>query len=155
MEAGDSSGDDHEYMGTVTLPPQPFRVAVSGRDGNGLPFERWYLSQFYATTVQIQAPDIPEEVAAGSTTQLELIINNHGASDTFQIIAADSTGTILQAQPAQLAIPQNASAKVIVPLLVPADARAGSRITVTITATSTSNSEITNGISQEFSVPGK
>jgi hypothetical protein len=155
MEAGGSSGDDREYMGTVTLPSQPFRVAASGRDGNGLPFERWYLPQFHATTVQIQSPDIPDEVAAGTTSRLEFIIHNYGASDTFQIIAVDSMGTILQAEPAQASIAQNASAKVMVPLLVPADARESTRITVTITATSTSNPEITNGISQDISVARK
>jgi hypothetical protein len=130
-------------------------VAVSGLDGNGLPFERWYLPQFHATTVQIQSPDIPDEVAAGSNTQLEFIVDNYGASDTFQIIAVDSMGTILEAQPARVTIAQNASAKIIVPLAVPADARPGSRITVTITATSTSNPQITNGISEEFSVAGR
>lgn len=70
MEGAGSSGDDHEYMGTVTLPPQPFRVAVSGRDGNGLPFERWYLPQFLATTVEIVPPESLEEFAAGSTHQV-------------------------------------------------------------------------------------
>ncbi len=155
MEEGNSSGDNHEYMGTVSLPSQPFRVAVSGRDGNGLPFERWSLPQFHATTVQIQSSDFPEEVAAGSTAQLEFIVDNYGASDTFLIIAVDSTGTILQAQPAQLTIPQKGSAKVAVPLSVSADSRAGTRITVTITAASTSNPEITNGISEELSVAGR
>jgi len=155
MEGGDSSGDNHEYMGTVSLPSQPFRVAVSGRDGNGLPFERWYLSQFHATTVQIQSPDFPDEVAAGSTSQLEFIVNNYGASDTFQILAVDSTGTILQAQPAQLMIPENGTARVIVPLKIAADKPAGTSVTVTMTATSTSNPEITNGISQELSVSAK
>lgn len=155
MEGGDSSGDNHEYRGTVTLPSEPFRVAVSGRDGNGLPFERWYLSQFHATTIQIQSPDFPDEVAAGSTSQLEFIVNNYGASDTFQIIAVDSTGTILQAQPAQLMIPQNGTAKVIVPLSIAADKPAGTSITVIMTATSTSNPEITNGISPELSVGGR
>jgi len=155
MEGGDSDDDDHEYMGTVKLPAQPFRVAVSGHDENGLPFERWYLPEFRATTVQIQAPDAPDEIPAGSTSQLAFMVNNFGASDTFQVIAVDSLGTILQAQPAQPTIAQNASAKVTVPLAVPAEARVGSRITVTITATSTSHPEITNGISQEILVAGR
>jgi von Willebrand factor A domain-containing protein 7 len=154
QDAG-SSGDDHEYMGTVTLPPQPFRVAVSGRDENGLAFERWYLPQFHATTVQIQAPDIPDEVAVGSTVNLEFTLNNFGASDTFQIIAVDSTGTILQAQPPQLTISQSGSAKVIVPLNIAADKPVGTSVMVTITATSASNPEISNGISQEISVAGR
>ena len=155
MEGGDSSGDDHEYMGTVSLPSQPFRVAVSGRDGSGLPFERWYLPQFHATTIQIQSPDFPEEIAAGTSRQVAFIVNNYGASDTFQIIAVDSTGTVLQAQPAQLVIPENGTANVIVPLKIAADKPAGTSVTVTLTATSTSNPEITNGISQELSVSGK
>jgi hypothetical protein len=128
---------------------------VSGRDENGLPFERWYLPQFRATTVEIVPPDSFDEVIAGSTQQLEFTLRNHGASDTFQIIAVDSTGTILQAQPAQLMIPPNASAIVIVPLKVAADRPAGTSVTVTMTATSTSNPEVSNGISVEFSVSGR
>jgi len=155
MEGGDSDGDDHEYMGTETLPSAPFRVAASGRDENGLPFERWYLPQFLATTVEIVPPDRFEEVAAGTIHPLEFTLRNHGVSDTFQIIAVDSTGTILQAQPAQPAIAKDSTSKIIIPIAVPADARPGSSITVIITATSTSNPEITNGISQELSVAGK
>ena len=155
MEGGDSDGDDHEYMGTETLPSAPFRVAASGRDENGLPFERWYLPQFLATTVEIVPPDRFEEVAAGTIHTLVFTLRNHGVSDTFQIIAVDSTGTILQAQPAQLMIPQNGSAKVTVPLNIAADKPAGSSITVTMTATSTSNPEITNGMSLELSVAGR
>ncbi len=155
MEGGNSSGDDHEYMGTVTLPSPPFRVAVNGRDGNGLPFERWYLPQFHATTIQVQSPDIPDEIAAGSTNRLEFIVSNFGARDTFQIIAVDSTGTVLQAQPAQLMIPQDASDKVIVPLKIAADKPVGSSITVTMTATSRSNPELSNGTTVELSVAGR
>ena len=155
MEAGASSGDDHEYMGTVTLPPQPFRVAVSGRDGNGLAFERWYLPQFHATTVQIQVPDIPDEIAAGSTHQLAFIVNNYGASDTFQVVAVDSMGTILQAQPAQLTLAPNASATVNVPLQIPAGKPAATSVTVTMTVASVSNPEITNGISLELSLASR
>lgn len=155
MEGGDSSGDDHEYMGTVTLPPQPFRVAVSGRDENGLAFERWYLPEFRSTTVQIQAPDLPDEIVAGSSHQLAFIVNNFGASDTFQVVAVDSMGTILQAQPAQVTLAPNASANVSVTIQIPADKPAGSRVTVTMTIASLSNPEITNGISLELSVSGR
>ena len=155
MAVTDSDGEDHEYMGTVTLPTQSFRVAASGRDENGLPFERWYLPQFLATTVEIVPPDRFGEVSAGATHQLEFTVRNHGASDTFQIIAVDSTGTILQAQPAQLIIPQNASAKVAVPLQIAADKPAGTSVTVTMTATSMSNPDISNGVSRELSISGR
>jgi len=105
--------------------------------------------------VEIVPPDRFEEVAAGTIHTLVFTLRNHGASDTFQIIAVDSTGIILQAQPAQLMIPQNGSAKVTVPLNIAADKPAGSGVTVTMTATSTSNPEITNGMSLELSVAGR
>jgi len=155
MEGRDSSGDEHEYMGTVTLPPQPFRVAVSGHDGNGLPFERWYLTEFLASTVEIQHQDAPEEIAAGEATTLAFTIRNLGANDTFQIVAVDSMGTILQAQPARLTLAANTSATVTVPLQVPLDKPAGTRITATFTVASLSNPDIHNGISLELSVSGR
>ncbi|MFB3921019.1 MAG: hypothetical protein ACE145_04815 [Terriglobia bacterium] len=155
LESGSSSDDDREYMGTVALPPQPFRVAISGHDEDGLPFERRYLTQFHATTVQIQAPDIPDEVAAGSTTPLTFMVNNYGPSDTFRILVVSSTGAILPTQPAQLTIDENASAQCAVPLTAPADPRAGTRITLTVTATSLTNPDTMNSMVVELSVVSK
>ena len=40
LDAGDESGDRRKYVGGVTRPRADFRVAVTGLDANGFPFQR-------------------------------------------------------------------------------------------------------------------
>lgn len=150
-EAG-SDPEDHEHIGTLTLPLQPFRVAVSGLDANGLAYQRMFLTQFRASTVEIALRGSREDVRPGSATTLPFVVENHGASDTFQILAVDSTGTILAAEPARIILGPGAQTVVKIPLNVPGEKPPGSSFAVTVTVTSTSQPEISNGTSVEFTV---
>lgn len=149
-----SGPEDHEYLGTVILPHQPFRVAISGLDGSGLPFQRMYSTQFLGTTVEIGPSDGYEDLRAGTTNTLTFVVRNHGESGSFRFMAVDNRGSILPTVPPQAAIAAGGSAEVNVDVLVPAGTLRGTGVTVTITATSTADPETNNGASVELSVGG-
>jgi hypothetical protein len=154
MKEEGSDPEDHEFFGTLTLPQRPFRVAVSGRDGSGLPFQRMYLAQFRGTTIEIAPRRNFDEVHAGSTTTLTFAVHNYGEPGSFRFLAVDSRGSILPTQPAEVALASGASAQVKLDVTVPPGTAPGTGLTVTITATSTGQSEITNGSVVELSVSG-
>jgi hypothetical protein len=152
MKEEGSDPEDHEYFGTLTLPQQPFRVAVSGRDGNGLSFQRMYLTQFRGTTIEIAPSNNFEDLRAGATTTLTFGVRNYGEAGSFRFLAADSRGAIIPTQPAEVALASGASAQVRLDVTVPPGTAPGTGITVTITATSTTNPEINNGTSVQLDV---
>lgn len=154
MKEESSDPEDHEYLGTVTLPKQPFRVAVSGLDGNGLPFQRMYLTQFRGTTIDIAPSNDFEDLRAGSTTTLTFGVRNYGEAGSFRFLAVDSRGSIIPTQPAEVALASGASAQVRLDVTVPPGTTPGTGLTVTITATSTTDPEINNGTSVELAVGG-
>jgi hypothetical protein len=154
MKEEGADPEDHEYFGTLTLPVQPFRVAVSGRDGNGLPFQRLYLTQFRGTTIEIAPSNNFDELSAGATTTLTFGARNYGEAGSFRFLAVDSRGAIIPTQPAEVALASGASAQVRLDVTVPSGTAPGTGVTVTITATDTAHSEITNGSVVELSVSG-
>lgn len=155
MTGEDSGPEDHEYLGTLNLPSQPFRVAVSGRDGTGLPYQRMYLTQFRGTTVEIAPRNLPDDLRAGSTTTLTFAVRNYGATDSFRFLAVDSRGTIIPSNPPEVSLASGAAAEVKADVAVPPEAVQGTGVTVTITATSTSNPETMNASVAEFVVADK
>jgi hypothetical protein len=154
MKEESSDPEDHEYLGTLTLPNQPFRVVVSGLDGNGLPYERMYLTQFRGTTVEITPSNSFADLRAGTTSTLALVVRNYGEGGTFRFLAVDSHGSILPTEPPEVALASGASAEFKVDITVPPGTAPGTGVTVTITATSTTNPEIKNGTPVQLSVGG-
>ena len=154
MQEESSDPEDHEYLGTLTLPDRPFRVAVSGLDGNGLPYQRMYLTQFRGTTVEIAPSNRIEDLGAGTTNTLTFIVRNYGETASFRILAVDNRGSILPTEPAEVALASGASAQIKVDVNVPPGTAPGTGVSVTITATSTTNPEINNGTSAQLSVGG-
>ena len=154
MREEGSDPEDHEFFGSLTLPPGPFRVAVKGLDGNGLPFQRMFLTQFQATSLEISAVQRFEEVRAGATITLTFNVRNYGVAASYRLLAVDGHAKIIPTEPAEVALAAGGSAQVKLDVAVPAETRPGTSITVTITATSTTNPEMMNGTVVELSVAG-
>lgn len=146
--------DDHGFFGTLTLPHEPFRLAMSGLDAEGLPFQRMFLKQFRATTVEIDLINKFEDLHAGTSSILRFLVHNYGEAANFHLLAVNSRGSIIPTDPADVEIAAGGSAEVKVDVTVPRETAPGTGITVTITVASTTDSDIHNGTSVALSVVG-
>jgi len=144
--------EDREFFGTLILPRQPFRLAASGFDEEGFPFQRMVLQQFHATTVEIDPVSKIEDVHAGTSCFLTFRIRNYGENAEFHLLAVDSRGAILPVDPTDVEIRTGGSADVTVEVTVPRRTTPGTGVTVTLTAASKADADIHNGTSVDLSV---
>jgi hypothetical protein len=154
MKQDGSDPEDHEFFGSLMLPRQPFRLAVSGLDAEGLPFQRAFLTQFRATTIEVDPVNRPEELKAGVSATIRFKVFNYGESAKFHLLAVNNRGSILPADPSDVVISSGAIVEVSVPVAVPRETAPGTGITVIVTVASTSDPDIHNGSSVELTVVG-
>jgi von Willebrand factor A domain-containing protein 7 len=152
MKQEGSDPEDHEFFGTLTLPDQPFRLAVNGLDKEGLPFQRVFLVQFRATTVAIDPINKFKDLHAGTSSTLRFLVHNLGETAKFHLLAVNSRGSIIPTDPADVEIAAGSSVEVRVDMTVPRETAPGTGVTVTITVASTSDPDIHNGTSVELSI---
>ncbi|MBZ5562273.1 MAG: hypothetical protein LAP13_07610 [Acidobacteriia bacterium] len=149
----DNSGDDIEFSGTFKLPATPFRIAVTGKNSKGEAFQRIQNTLYHAETVRVTPESLLEvERPAGKTTTITFTVHNVGAPATFRIIVADARRFVSRAEPKELLVGKDGSAKVEVDLTVPASATAGIGDDVSITAQSLTGPPTYNGAVQPVSV---
>jgi hypothetical protein len=129
------STDTREFSGTITLPAEPFRVAVTGRDASGLEAQRMWRGLFYGELIEVVPPK-GESVTAGTEVPVTFTIRNHGAAVRLNLVASDNRGTIVAVEPQTLELEAGTEGTATVRLAVPADARANSEASVRLTATS-------------------
>jgi hypothetical protein len=155
MKTVSSSADEAEYFGKVDLPATPFRLAVTGADESGHPFQRVFSSLFHAETVELIPLDAGlEELPAGKTTSIRFRVRNAGAAREFRILVVDTKNFLSHQQPQTktLSLAAGESREISVELNVPANPPNYSRDTVIITATAASGPPTTNGAVAEFSI---
>ncbi len=150
---GETSGSDvHEFLATFELPAQPFRIAATGLDSNGNPYQRFFPGLFHAETVEVVPAGRLDSLPPGKTTLVTFTVRNAGPAATFRIIVADSLRLVSRVDPEELALAPGASGTVTATVTVPADTTPGTGVNLTITATSTSGPVTTNGTSVHLSV---
>jgi hypothetical protein len=81
-----SDSTSHEYLGEVELPTTPFRIAMTGTDAKGLPFERHYSPLLHAESVEIEKSGTFEMAQPGEITLLSFIVRNVGSAATEVLI---------------------------------------------------------------------
>jgi von Willebrand factor A domain-containing protein 7 len=132
--------DDREYVGRITLPKGPFRLAASGEDATGWPYRRVFVALFHAETVEVVPADSGvDRVRAGATSSIRFKVRNIGPKETFRIVAADGRRFVSRVDPQELTLASGASGLVTVDLTIPADATTTRGCDLTITATSASS----------------
>jgi hypothetical protein len=130
------AADPDDYMGNISLPSVPFRVAASGVDAKGLAFKRIYARQFEAQPVAVDAKGFETvEVRPGVSRVVTFVVRNLGAGGTFRFLATEAGGWARGPQPASASLGRGQSVEVEVPLAVPSDARAGHETSLVFTAT--------------------
>jgi hypothetical protein len=126
--------DNSEFSGTITLPAEPFRVAVTGRDASGIEVQRIWPGLFYGELIEVVPPG-GETVTAGTDLPVTFTIRNHGAAVRLNLVALADHG-IVAVEPQALELNAGTESTATVRLAVPADARANSEASVRLTATS-------------------
>src|SRR5262249_13513081 len=143
----DAGGD--ELVGTLVPPAQPFRVAVSGVDADGYPYERLFPRLFRAQAVEVTARVASRRLPAGATTTIPFAVHNIGQARTLDVVVTDSAGFVARVEPARLELGPETIAVVEVDVAVPADAARGTPVTITAVAT---DGDVTNSASVVLSV---
>lgn len=153
MKADSAGNDESEYFGKLSLPATPFRLAVTGENESGHPFERVFSSLFHAETVEVTPLDLGlEDLPAGKTVSLRFNIRNAGAARDFRILAVDTKNFLISHEPQVLSLAGGESRELPVELNIPANPPGYSRDAVIITATATSGQSTTNSAVLEFRV---
>ena len=150
MHATGSSGDG--YMGTADLPNVPFRVAVTGIDGSGKPYQRFYASLFRPESLEVLWNRTFDELPVGNTERTEFTVRNTGAGGTFKITAVDAHQFAVRVEPVELALDSGQSGTVVINLSVPAATQPGIGDDVIVVATRTAGPPASNSSVAHFSV---
>jgi hypothetical protein len=129
-----------EFLGTLELPKDPFRVAVNGRDTKGRSYQRFFPALFHAETVEVLPEHFIDELAAGSTTQATFAVRNVGALATFKITVTDEHQFVGQVIPRELTLGTGESGSVHVQITVPAGTAPGLGDDIVIVAASSAAS---------------
>ena len=129
------STDNLEFIGTITLPIEPFRVLVEGRDASGIRSERVWPRLFHGELVEV-VPPAGETVPAGTEVPVTFTIRNHGPAVRLNLVSSDHRGKVIPVEPPTLELEAGAEGIATVQLTVPADARPASEASIRLTATS-------------------
>jgi len=153
MRADGTDREFLEFLGTLELPKDSFRVAVSGRDTKGRSFQRFFPALFHAATVEVLPERVLDELTAGGTTPFTFTLRNVGAPGTFKITVTDGHQFVSQVVPRELSLGAGESGSVRVQLTVPAGTAPGIGDDVVVVATSSAGSAASNSCVVHFSVP--
>ena len=119
LTPGHPGGASDEYVGSLVLPVQPFRVYARGTDATGAGFRRAFSPTFRGQSVKVElvtvGPSLPPEV----TTTIEFRVTNLGAAGSFQITAIDDGRFVTQVAPPVISLASGGSTVVNVQLFVP------------------------------------
>lgn len=152
MHADGSDREFLEFLGTLELPKESFRVAVAGRDTRGRAYQRFFPALFHAETVEVLPQHIADEMMAGSMTQVTFAVRNVGASGTFKITVTDAHQFVSQVIPQELTLGASESGSVRVQLTVPVGTVPGLGDDVVVVATSIAGFAASNSSVGHFSV---
>jgi hypothetical protein len=123
---------DGEFVGRITLPAEPFRVVVNGRDESGALVQRIWPFPFHGEDIEVVPPEA-DTVTAGRETPLPFIVRNYGPAVRLKLVASNDRGKVT-VEPAVLELGSGAEGIATVRLAVPTDAPA--RMTISLTAAS-------------------
>jgi hypothetical protein len=155
LKTTDKDREFLELTGDVALPNVSFRIAVSGRDTKGMPYQRFESPLFHAESVQVVPKFSFDEIAPGSTRSGELEVRNFGARRTFKVTVTDAHKLVTKVEPQEVLIGARGSGKIKVQLAVPAGAQAGVGDELVAVVASTTGTPTSNSAIVHLSMTGK
>ena len=144
MHAVNSDRDSLEFVGSVDLPAQPFRVAVKGNDSNGKQYQRFFSNLFHVESVEVSSRLDFDEVFPGETRQVAFTVRNLGVPRTFKITVMDAHQFVGKVEPTQLTLGAGETGIVQVNLTVPEGTASGVGDNVVFVATSVAGPATSN-----------
>jgi hypothetical protein len=144
MQPQNSDRDFREYLGSLAPPKQPFRVAVSGRDSKGRPYQRFFPSLFHGETVEVSPDHGSDELSAGNSTTLTFNLRNIGPSGNFKITVTDAHQFVSHVSSQELALGTGESKTLSIELTVPIGTTAGTGDDLVVVAASTIGAATSN-----------
>jgi len=145
--------DDEEFVGTIALPAEPFRVVVRGFDEHGRPSQRMSSRLFRPEPIEVVPVPAPP-VAPGGAARLTFIIRNTGAAAVrLNLTALDtSQGRVVSVEPAAIDLGPGEEGSAGVPLAVPASATDWSSVAVMLAAYTDGSAPVGNSATGEITV---
>jgi von Willebrand factor A domain-containing protein 7 len=141
-----------ELTGDVTLPNEPFRIAVTGRDAKGRLYQRFNSPLFHAETVEVIPRLAFDEIAPGSAETAQFELKNFGPARTFKVTVTDAHKFVAGVQPKELSVPANGTGNLKLQLSVPAGTQPGTGDDLVVVVASTSGPPTTNSAIVHLSV---
>ena len=93
-----------EFVGTVDLPAQPFRVALKGSDSNGKQYQRFFSNLFHVESVEVSPRLDFDELSPGGTKQVAFTVRNLAVPRTFKITVTDAHQFVGKVEPKELTL---------------------------------------------------
>ncbi len=143
LEAGNPDAAADEYVGTVDLPLERFRVYARGTDANGFEFVRAFPATLGVQAVRVRPVAVGFQLPLGQTTPVQFEVTNLGPSATFVITAADEAGFLSDVTPSTLSLGPGAAGISTVSLTVP-QATPLSFDTLTVVARNSTDPTVSN-----------
>jgi len=144
-----------ELTGEVMLPTVPFRIALTGRDVEGVSYQRLNAPLFHAESVKIVPKFTFDEIAPGTTRSGDLEVRNFGPSGYFKISAVDARKLVRKVEPAELFVAAHETGRAHIRLVAPAGTSTDVGDDVVIVVASMSGTSSTNSAIVHLSVSGK
>jgi hypothetical protein len=153
LNQGDPNAISDDFVGTLPLPSQPFRVVAIGTDTHGVAFQRTIPVLFRPETVRVTPTTfLSDGLPQGQSVSLAFDVQNSGAADTFNLAGSDGQSFVTSVTPASLALPAGGTGTVTVTLFVPLSSAPGTNDSITLVATSATNPNISNSAVQTLEV---
>ena len=152
MQAGNSNRENLEFVGSLQLPKVPFRVAMTGIDWNGKPYQRFFSNLFHAESVEVSPKLDFDDLLAGNTRQVAFTVQNFGPRRTFKMTVTDARQFVSKVEPKQLTLGAEESQIIRVNLTVPGGTAPGVGDDLVVIAASTAEPSTSNSSVVHFSV---
>jgi von Willebrand factor A domain-containing protein 7 len=144
------AADAEEFVGTIALPADSFRVAVNGVDASGMAFQRLSAALLHAALVEVIPPPL-DRLTAGTTTPVTFTVRNTGPSIRLTLTATDGRGKVVPVEPPILQLEPQTEGTATVRVTVPADAASDKDVSVFLTTSGSSPSAM-NYARKQFTV---
>ena len=152
MHTVNSDRDSLEFVGSVDLPAQSFRVAVNGSDSNGKPYQRFFSKLFHLESVEVSPRLDFDELSPGGSKQVAFAVRNVAVPRTFKITVTDAHQFVHKVEPKELTLGAGDTGTVQVDLTVPAGTEPGVVDNLVFVATSVAGPATSNFSVLHFSV---
>jgi von Willebrand factor A domain-containing protein 7 len=152
MQIVNSDRDSLQFVGTVDLPAQPFRVALKGSDSNGKQYQRFFSNLFHVESVEVSPRLDFDELSPGDTKQVAFTVRNLAVPGTFKITVTDARQFVGKVAPKELTLGAGGTGTVQVDLTVPQGIAPGVVDNVVFVATSVAGPATSNFSVVHFSV---